>query len=185
MPSSCEDTESIPRNDDPQYKNFIAVRMQHLTAVNELKQVKTSVKQHQLVLDLFKKIFKILDESRKLVASIENRADIPSKAPQYVVNYLENIAFFCDLLIFFPEITARHLESNLLWRVTLIDSIQDAISFNVNFVDVATQAQFEKAYTILSEGAWQQAEPNKPAPGKKHAEPKKIKRKPRLSSNEL
>ncbi|XP_034256269.1 uncharacterized protein LOC117654161 isoform X2 [Thrips palmi] len=180
---SEENMENIHKHGDP--PSFIAARMKHLTAVNELKQVKNAVKQHQLVLDLFKKVFKILDESRKLVASIESRADMTKKASQYVVNYLENIAFFCDLLVFFPEITVRHLDANLLWRVTLIDSIQDATSFNINFVDDTTQAQFEKAYSILSEGASYQNEPNQPPEVKKNTESKKTKRRPRMSSNEL
>ena len=60
------------------------------------------------------------------------------------IKYLEKTAFFCDLLVFFPDITLKLLDAHLLWRVTLIDSIQDATLLNLKFVDENTLNQFDK-----------------------------------------
>ncbi|KAJ1519337.1 hypothetical protein ONE63_004635 [Megalurothrips usitatus] len=176
-----ESTDSRGSNQDPYYNAFISSRMKHLTAINDMKQMKNSVKRHQLIVDLCKEIFKVLDESRKLLATmhLDNVALFSLYAD--VVDYLENTAFFCDLLVFFPEVTAKLIEKNLLWRITLIDSIQEAMSFNVEFIDENTRTQLESAYKILSEGV----EISEPKIEKKEKEVKKPRRGPRLTSNEL
>lgn len=67
-----------------------------------------------------------------------------------VFKYLEKTAFFCDLLVFFPGITLKLLDVHILWRVTLIDSIQDVMSLNLNFIDENTLKQFDKVSLFTS-----------------------------------
>ncbi|XP_026289840.1 uncharacterized protein LOC113214610 isoform X2 [Frankliniella occidentalis] len=141
----CDDNPLTAEN--PYYNSFITARMKQLTAIKNLQGMSNAVKRHKLIMDMLKPIFKVLEETRKLPALRDTvSVDLSHFNPhlQDVFQYMESTAFLCDFLVFFPEITTRLLKKNLLWRVMLIDSIQDAMNINVQFVDINTRSQFEK-----------------------------------------